>query len=113
MPSQAISIKVPSSLNLPKGLTQDALKDLFVDWLRSKGWIGNDDVVRLTGTSVREFEERLAEYQENPAVAPQAEAKSESKWARLARSYREDPCLEGKSEELNSLIREFREEFAV
>jgi hypothetical protein len=67
MSSQAISIEIPSSLDLPEGLTRDALK----------------------------------------------EAKRESKWAKLARSYREDPCLEGKSEELNSLIREFREEFAV
>ncbi len=111
MPSQTISIEVPSSL-VPKELTQDALRDLFVDWLRSKGWIDNEDVAQLVGTSVRTFEKRLAEHHEKPTSARQV-AKRESKWAKLATHYRENPCLEGKSEELNSLIREFREEFAV
>ena len=46
--------------------------------------------------------------------APRQEvAKGESKWAALAKRYRENPSLRGSSEKLNALVQEFREEFAL
>ncbi len=38
---------------------------------------------------------------------------TESKWAALARRYRENPNLRERSEQVNALVHEFREEFAL
>ncbi len=40
-------------------------------------------------------------------------AKKESRWAAAAKFHRENPSLKGKSEEVNELILEFRDEFAL
>ncbi len=49
--------------------------------------------------------------QSEPGDLP--EPPKESRWAAVARFHRENPSLTGKSEEVNELIREFREEFAI
>jgi len=46
------------------------------------------------------------------AAGDKADPTGESKWAALARRYREKPNLRGSSEKLNALVREFREGFS-
>ncbi|MCP3958288.1 MAG: hypothetical protein GY719_10595 [bacterium] len=46
--------------------------------------------------------------------APSQEAtQKQSKWANLAKRYRENPNLRGSSEKVNALVQEFREDFVL
>ncbi len=59
---------------------------------------------------------RLLESLEPRSKAPPGRVTAppeESRWAALARRYRESPCLEGSSEKVNALLREFREELVL
>ncbi len=58
-------------------------------------------------------EQRLAGHTAREAPHPNEAEPSQSKWATLARSYRENPNLRGHSEELNRLLREVREELVL
>ncbi len=71
--------------------------------------------LKLPGEARDRLAARLLESLESEAsAAPSREAaQRESKWAALARRYRENPCLRGNSEEVNALIREFREGFEI
>ncbi len=110
MPAQTLSIELPESVELPETLSHTALIYLLVDLLRSRGWIDDEDIEQLTGDSLSEFEQRLPGYK---ALKPLLrEERPQSKWAALARSYRENPTMRGDSEEVNRLLREVRDQFA-
>ena len=113
MPAQTLSIEIPESVELPETLSHTALIYLLVDLLRSRGWIDDEDIERLTGDSLPEFEQRLPVYKALKAPHRSEAGQPQSKWAALARSYRENPTMRGDSEEISSLLREVREEFAL
>ncbi len=60
MTNRTLSIEIPDSARIPEGLGQGALEYLFMDVLRSRGWIDSADVECLAGERAREFEEQLA-----------------------------------------------------
>ncbi len=80
---------------------------------RSRGWIANEDIEQLTGDSLPEFEQRLPVYKALKAPRRRGAVQPQSKWAALASSYQEDPTMRGDSEEVNTLLREVREELTL
>ena len=73
------------------------------------------EALKLPAEARGQLAARLLESLEPGPQAPteRQAAPKESRWAALARRYRESPCLEGGSEKLNALVREFREEFVL
>lgn len=108
MTTRTLSIEIPDSARIPEDLGQGALEYLFMNLLRSRGWIDSADVDRLAGERAQEFEEQLAACQ----PAPAAKTAKGGKWAAVAQRYREKPNLLGQSEKVEALVREFRDEFA-
>ena len=113
MATQTLSIEIPDSVKLPETLSHTALIYLLVDLLRSRGWIDDEDIERLTGDSLPDFEQRLPVYQALKAPRRMEEAQPQSKWAALANDYQDSPSLRGDSEEVNTLLREVRAEFSL
>jgi hypothetical protein len=63
MTNRTLSIEIPNAARIPEGLGQGALEYLFMDLLRSRGWIDSADVECLAGERAQEFEQQLGAAQ--------------------------------------------------
>ncbi len=70
---------------------------------------GESDVSQVVDDALSTYFD--LQNRERPGDSPKAAKRS--RWAKAAEYHRENPSLRGKSEEVNELILEFREEFAV
>ena len=70
---------------------------------------GEPDVSQV----VRDALSSYLDLQEQRGSRDPRKASKKSRWAEAAKFHRENPSLSGKSEQVNELILEFREEFAI
>ncbi|MEO5358652.1 MAG: UPF0175 family protein [Nitrospirae bacterium YQR-1] len=101
-------------------IDQTYLKEALAAILYHTGKISEKEACDITGMTHREFEEILPKFgfsippkQVDIAVTTvQTDEQKSSKWALLAEKIHQDSPLNGHSEDLLKLVKEFREDFA-